>query len=830
MKAPFAALILMMTSCCMSASNLLLNADFAFEAFEPSRPGGGSNSGKSGAVPFWDQQAYGDLTVVRGPAAPFRPVAPVEAVVTLAPGKSVSQRVILSEVGLDPGAVVSLSVHGFQKSGGALEVTLHAVQVDSESGQWNPADFGQSRKEAFPKAARGEAALLPIGKGVSGAQPGAFLVELPKLLIPGLIPGSPEAAAEGRRGMTFALEVVFTNPSNAEVSIYAPSLVAGAQTVPLARSSRPLPQEYRSLPRTVARLRAGVPLHFIVMGSSIDRASANPAFYHYDEDPNSPTYKQPISAPSLLFDGELVGAPELTPYYGWWAHYYGYGGRLKRRLMEQFNYPVDRLLINYMACDGSSIGEAHSALQAWSSLALPPNPDLNGTQGPGSWQELYPALFERPEGPRPDLVIFGSGANEKIDGAKEVAAFEGAIRWFQRHYPDVEFVIAMWNTNENYTRNASMMKDLALRYGIPVLDVGRHLHLITRHVPTETLTPKDGHPQAAAHDLWGRLLERAFLPTDPAQAGFAQRHLPERHDQQTIGWEGETLAYAADSPRIHAGQAFILDDTWGNLWAAAPTGVAAVEVFVNGQPSTTPSLGSGSRLTPFATRNPRNSTFAIGNLNLGERHLIEVKAPATVAAFDSKAALQRRWHPITSPGWEGKTGTPTPFASRFGAPYGSEQLLLTPGAKVRLRWVGTLASVAWAHQTGGGTLVVSIDGSEQIRRSTAETFQAVSGESLYLEDRAAHPPLPFGVHELEVSAEGGPVALLGAFTYDTRANTAQERTLTGLAAPGESFTFSTAFRATPVVNVDGGLKVREVSPTAISFEGAQPGSYRITGE
>ena len=126
----------------------------------------------------------------------------------------------------------------------------------------------------------------------------------------------------------------------------------------------------------------------------------------------------------ILFDGKLIGHPEWTPYYGQWRHYFSFGGRLRSALMRRFNYPIDRVLLNFMACDGSSIGESHSALEPWATLATPPNPENNGLAvGPG-WEQLHPAIFSRPGGARPDLVIFGSGANEKIDGAEEVAVFD----------------------------------------------------------------------------------------------------------------------------------------------------------------------------------------------------------------------------------------------------------------------------------------------------------------------------------------------------------------------------------------------------------------------
>ncbi|HWL52827.1 MAG TPA: hypothetical protein VNQ90_10345 [Chthoniobacteraceae bacterium] len=848
-----------------TTDNLLLNGEFGFSSFSASR-GSRRSVPSSGSVPYWDQAAYGDAEVVRAPANDvFRPAFPVDGVVRLQPGKSLRQLVLLSEAGLDPGDTVSLSVHGHQKTGGALHAAIVARQTDSEEGEWSPKDFGQSDTRTFAKVARGELIPVPMAQAPSAGAAGEFLLTLEGIKVPGIFPDSPEADGPGRRPLTVGVEVVFTNTSQEELWIYAPTLVRGGKAAPRAVAGRPLSDAYRHLPRTISKLRRGEPLHVIVMGSSIDRASANPPQYRYDEDPASPTFKQPLSKADRLFSGEEIGQPELTPYFGWWQHYWSYGGRLKQSLMRRFDYRPDQLLFNFMAADGSSIGESHSALAEWSELTHPPDPGRNGHQEGQSWQELYPELFARPEGPRPDLVIFGSGANEKIDGMEEVAAFEGAIRWFQRHYPGVEFVFAMWNRNEAYSRNASMIKELALRYGIPRMDVDRGLHLTARHIGTTFNTPKDGHPQAAAHALWSRELERAFMPVDPIIAGIPQACLPERLSPFTIGWEGETRTYEGDSPRIYQKRAFIADETVVNLWAitgpnAAPEAGAPsnanivqddsapseprskaaskakslpklVSIRIDGLPSTDKKWESGSRLKPMNGRDPRNSTFAIGKLPLGERHIIEVAGEGEqIVAVDAKTALHRVWYPVESKNWQGKPAEPTPFVSEWGAPYGSQRLTLPPGRKVTLEWIGTAASVAWLHQPEGGTLVATVDGREALRRKTDETFALEGGQPLYMEDRGGILHLPFGVHRLEIEAQERPVALLGAWSYDTRPNRAAERIEYGMATPGQQVSFSAPYAATPLVMANGGLEVAEVSPTGVTFGGNGAGSYQVIGE
>ena len=73
------------------------------------------------------------------------------------------------------------------------------------------------------------------------------------------------------------------------------------------------------------------------------------------------------------------------------------------------------------------------------------------------------------------------------------------------------------------------------------------------------------------------------------------------------------------------------------------------------------------------------------------------------------------------------------------------------------------------------------------------------------------------------------MAVLGAFSYDTRANQDGQRTSQGLAVPGDRIEFSTPFAAVPIVICQGGLQVREVSREGITFGGTEAGSYQVTG-
>jgi len=806
-----------------ASENLLLNASFRFLSLESSRCGE-PQTFRSGAIPFWDQDGYGDAEVFRGPGNPVaRTTIPVDGVVVLHPGKSIRQFQTLSEMGMDPGDSVTVTVKGHQTGPRGVRAIVRLMQVDNESGGWTPADFGQSDTRKFPQSSRGEMVSTEIAAAESDAS-GAFEIGISNIVL--TRPGAAKNSGGTRRHIPMGIEIEFVNTSASAAAIYAPTLSSvGAAT----EKAGDILDAYRHLPRTIAKLRRGDPLHVIVMGSSIDRGSANPPMYRYDENPDSPTYKRPLSREDFLFDGQEIWHPEWTPYFGQWKHFFSCAGRLRRALMRRYNYPINKLLFNFMACDGSSIGESHSALAEWAGLCRPPEPEENGHRAQSSWEVLYPALMARPEGARPDLVIFGSGANEKIDGPEEIAAFEGALRWFQRHFPGVEFLFSMWQQSEAYTPNTGMLKELSLLYGIPFVDVGRSLHLVNRHVDALLLAPDGGYPQAAAHDLWARYTERVFQPADPVAAGLQQQFLPERASPYTIGWEGEMTTYSGDSPRLRKGTAFLLDETVVSVWAN--TSAEKVEVFIDGRDSKTPELNNDSRLVPMSARNPRNSTFVIGCLEFGKRHILEVSGPgAQIIAVDAKSVLNRTFHSVASVQWNLPRPI-SPFASEWGAPYGSDKITLHPGERAVLSWIGTDCSIAWCNQPGGGELVASIEGREKLRQSTGRVTSLQNGEELYMEDRAAILKLPFGVHVITIEAARGLVDLLGLFSYDTRPNLAGQRIAHGSAAPRESVRFNPPFRATPVLLPSGLLKVESVSPKCAVFAwDGEPGNFQAIGE
>ncbi len=799
--------------------NLLLNPSFAFHSFSNSRVAG-RESYRAGAVACWNQDAYGDAEAWRATRTTvFRPRFFLDNVVVIHPGKRFHQFALLAELGLDHGDRVSLSVSGHQAAADSLEARVHCMRLDSAAGEWSPADYGQDDKRKFPKHSRGELVRGPSYTAKSGAA-NDFEVKIENAEIVGALTESADKSTD--QPNTIGIAVEFVNRSkDQDVWIYAPCLSRSATAMNRLPAARPLPTIYRGIPRTMQKLWRGEPLHIIIMGSSIDRGSANPPQYLYDEDSKSPTFKQPLTGKD--FDGGKIGHPEWNDYIGWWQHHFMYGGRLRHLLMEKFDYPINKLLLNTMACDGSCISESHSALAEWSALAKPPDPNLNGHRTGKTWQELYPDVFARPEGPRPDLVVFGSGANEKIDGADEIAVFESAIRWFQRHYPGVEFLFCMFQNRESYTLNTAHLMELSLRYQIPYVDFGRMFSLTTRYCNSYALCPKDGHPQAAGHYLWAKQLERAFDAADPIEPGIAQLQLPDRTSPFTVGWEGEMTTYTNGSARLRGGMAFVFDDTAVNLWARCKD--EFVGIRVDGAANT------GSRRKPFTKYDPRNSTFAIGRLALGDRHIVEVTGTnAQLVAVDAKTALNRQWVGVESSRWLLGGLKPQPFVSQWGAPFGPQQMIVPAGRSAEIELVGTDFSVAYADQPQGGVLRVEVDGLERLKQPTNESFADAAGQKLFMENRKGICGLAYGLHTIRITAVDKAVVLLGVFSYDTRANRAAERVVRGTAHPGETIRFTPPFKACPLVFCAGGLTTTSVTASAVVFGGSGPGAFDAAGE
>ena len=807
-------------------ANLLANPTFEFHAFETHRLGR-AVSHTSHNVAFWNTDAWGDITVMREAHAPpeLRPPYTVRNLVAVSPGKRLWQFIALPEAGLGHGDRVSLVVAGSQPSPGALRARLRLLKLDSEDGTWKPSDLGMADTREFPRHARGELVTAALHEAQSDA-PGVVELVIENVEIIGRFHTDGQSHSADINAI--ALQVELENiAGEGEAWVWAPCLLRG-EAIPaglgprgvVSLLSRPVIPYYRHLPRTMQKLWKGEALHILMMGSSIDRGSANPPMYLYDEDPASPTFKQPIS--ERIFEAERVGRPDLEGYVGWWQHYFAQAGRLRLELMRKFNLPVSKLCLNWMAVDGSCVGEAHSGLREYCELSLPPDENLNGHQRGRSWEELYPDLFTRPEGPRPDLVIFGSGANEKTDTPDEVAVFEGMIRWIQRNYPGTEFLFCMWQNLGSYTPNVGDLNALALRYQIPVISYDRLGDDVTRWCSARALTPADGHPQAAAHYLWFKQLEKAFECWEPVVAGQAQLHLPERLHPNSYGWEGDFVTFDATGERLRGGK-FVFEDTAINCWGVAEEGEPVPHV-------------NGERLPArrgVAQRDIRNSLFRHGRCRLGDRHILELAGPgARLTYVDAKVCPERRFFPADHPLWRRGDLPVTDFPSEWGAPYGSRQVVLSAGDAVEVDVVATDISVAYADRPEGGTLRVLLDGAERLAQAANVPFVDLEGEAHFMENRRGILGLGYGLHRVRLEAVEGPVAVLGVFTYDARPNRASERRLAGHAVPGETVAFSPAFRARPLVLCHGGLAVNvaDITPRAVTFSGDGPGTYEVVGE
>ena len=125
-----------------------------------------------------------------------------------------------------------------------------------------------------------------------------------------------------------------------------------------------------------------------------------------------------------------------------------------------------------------------------------------------------------------------------------------------------------------------------------------------------------------------------------------------------------------------------------------------------------------------------------------------------------------------------------------------------------------------------------MDAREALRQPTNVPFRTVQGEMLLMENRRGIGPFPYGLHSVRLTAVGGSVVVLGVFSYDTRANRANERVVRGTAHPGETISFAPSFKARPLILCSGGLRVSPAGATAeqVTFAGEGPGAYELVGQ
>ncbi|WP_417388194.1 SGNH/GDSL hydrolase family protein [Gimesia sp.] len=743
-----------------SKQNLLQNPEFGLRKTADPEPGR--------SILYWNTDRWGDVIGGNGEGK-FRHQSTAK-VVEILPGKRIWQFATLPELGLKAGDAVSLSVNGYQEQSGALKARLCLMLIESADGQWSPADFGMPDKRTFARHGRGELVRSPQKETSSQETEKEFQLQLNGLKIDPRFKEQRESDADFRNVVGVLVE--FVNDSDKRVWVNSPTLVKGetaAKTAPT--SSRSLPALYQKIPRTMQKLTTGKPITILTLGSSIDRGSANPRLYFYDENPDSSHFKEPLTearpgkpAAMKQLIAERMGRPDLQDYVGWSQHYFMYTGRLRRELLRKFDYPVENMLLNVMACDGSSIGESHSGFKAYAELELPPNPNDNGHPTGKSWQELYPSLFENGKKPGPDLVIFGHGHNEHIDRPDEIAAYEGAIRWFQRHYPGVEFVSCMWIRDKGQPNSMTEpMQKLCAYYKIPFVDLGQLIIDLKATTNYYAMAPDGGHPAAGSHYLWFKQLEQVFeMPAEATLPGVPQKQLPPRMNAYARNWEGTMIRFEKDDTRIVDGRMMILEDAAFNLWADNKREM--MQLLIDGQPAEHAGHGRNS----FASPNPRNSTFVHGRLTRGDRHIIEIpNKSARLSAVDCKVGLKRQFYGVDAKGWQGKS-TVQEFESKWGAPYGERAFQLQPGETLEIEVEADELSIAWLDDPAGGTLVVEVDDKPAWSQPTNQPFTDSQGRTHFIENRRGVLGLPFAKHRTRLQAEGKPVRVIGVFGYDGR--------------------------------------------------------------
>ena len=825
MKIKFTTLlVLACTLLCAADSadlrNLLLNSEFNFHPFMQHRTG---KRGRCTAqyVPFWNANSPDSLTVYRdsGIKAQFLPPVPAPNGVRLKPGCSFKQFFSLPEAELIPGSAVSLSFWAYQESPKAVKAVLRAMKLESEDGSWSPGkDFNLRDKRTFQKMSRGELVTAAAAETFSDAVKQCSQLKIENFVIPANF--TPSKKSSSKDNNTVGVELSFTNTSKEDVWIYVPSLVRGKKAVPAVGSFRKIPEYYRHIPRTMQKLWKGEALHIICMGSSIDRGSANPALYPYDENPASPKYKQPLSDSHTGFSTKLVGRPDLDPFYGWSNHYFSYAGRLKVELLNKFNLSPDKILMNFMAADGSCVGEAHSGLKEYCELLLEPAPGDNGHKSGFTWKQLYPELFTRSEGPRPDLIIFGSGANEETDTPDECAVYEGMIRYIQRNYPGTEFLCCMYQATSPRS-GFSNMRSLAMRYGFPCIDFGIINDRITRNIKANAIGNNDGHPQAGIHYLWFKQLEYAFECAGPVVCGFPQTHLPERVMKTSAGWEGRNKLYRQDDARFFRPNAFIIDDSAFNCWAESikkKGGKADGKAYVNGVMMT-----SGRK---SVKHNLRNSFFRHGRLPIGDRTVIEVGDHHKFNAVDCKQLLNRSFCGVESNAFEGLCKAEK-YKSATGFPYGKYIATLEPGKSCSITAVGNSFSIVWVDSPDGGTLSANVGSRQAFTVETNKPYSFIDKSRIFMENRKGITGLPYGMYKITLKADKAPVKIMGVYSYDTRSNRSSEKIIRGISYGGE-YVFEDPFKATPVIRCFDGLKMVSCSAEKAVFSGS--GSFEAIGE
>src|SRR5690606_24531902 len=135
------------------------------------------------------------------------------------------------------------------------------------------------------------------------------------------------------------------------------------------------------------------------------------------------------------------------------------------------------------------------------------------------------------------------------------------------------------------------------------------------------LMPDGGHPQASAHYLWFKQLEKAFDIVSPLDSPQPQRLLPPRWNQFSYLWEGDMRTITAPSPRIVNHEAVMTAEGPIVIWASHAEGEdnRNMHLRINGQIANDAGRGRN-----YPQRESRNASLLRGRFEPGHRYVMEI--------------------------------------------------------------------------------------------------------------------------------------------------------------------------------------------------------------
>jgi uncharacterized protein YjhX (UPF0386 family) len=194
--------------------------------------------------------------------------------------------------------------------------------------------------------------------------------------------------------------------------------------------------------------------------------------------------------------------------------------------------------------------------------------------------------------------------------------------------------------------------------------------------------------------------------------------------------------------------------------------------------------------------------------------------------MDCKQPLNRYYTGVESKLFSGVKKVQA-YQSQTGFPYGRFVTTLQPGESCKVALAGNAFSIAWVDAPKGGTLQAEIDGKKAFEVAANAPFVMQNKEKLFIENRKGIQGFPYGIHTITLKAVKAPVTLMGVYAYDTRSNKAWQRVIHGTADNSE-FVFEPAFKAVPLVDCRGTLKLKSVTCEKAVFSGT--GTFTAAGE